>query len=137
PMVLFFVASDMIRGVGGSFIHRYQVINILGAILIVSYFLSEKMAESKWLFFAMYIIIIGMGIFSIIKSVSDNPGTLNGDATIREGKYYSTKDYPLIITDFEKLPMGLGYLEFLEVANAIESNQVDIIYASPNIKNFK
>lgn len=135
PLSMFFVASDFIRGVSASTVHRYQVVNIVGVILFLSYFLSDKMAQGKRTFYAAYILIIGIGIIITIKSVSEIRQTKNGDATIREGKLYSAKESPLIISDFKGLPMGLDYLEFLEVANSIESDNVDIIYASSDIKN--
>jgi len=139
PMILFFVISDTIRGVGGSMIHRYQVINVVGAILFVSYFLSAKMAENKWPAFVAYFLIIGMGVYTMINfsknPVWDMPGQHRCKQTITEGEFYSSKDSPLIISDFKNLPMGLGYIKVLEITNAYQSDNIDILHATSDIEN--
>jgi uncharacterized membrane protein len=135
PQFLFFYISDLIRSSGTSFILRYHVINFIGIILFVVYFLSQKLKQGKYLYSGIYLGLVIVGIVSVLSISRDRFWGMHWcKANVEEAQLFSSDSKPLLITDFS-FPLGLGLGGLMTVLNECESENIDILRASPDIDN--
>jgi uncharacterized membrane protein len=136
PQFLFFYISDLIRGTGTSFIWRYHVINFIGIILFMVYFLSQKLKQGKYLYSGIYLGLVIVGIVSILSISKDRFWSMHYfcKANVEEAQMFSSAKKPLLITDFS-FPLELRLGGLMTVLNECKSENIDILRAAPDIKN--
>ena len=138
PFSLFIYILDIVRNGRVSFIWRYQIISFIGIFLILVYFLYKKINMGRYTYSGIYIGLIIIGIASIFK-ISNNKCwtvlcTCNAWENYNSAKLFSTCEKPLLITDFTYWA-GMG--GFLEVIANCQSDNVDVLYASPDNATIK
>lgn len=136
PYILFFNISDIVRNTGGSLFWRYHAINFIVVIIFVAYFIYRKIALEKLFYSGIYmgLIIIGfISIFIISKSSRcDNPGCYD---RINKAQLFSNARKPLLITDYSMMFQQKGDIGFMVIMNECQSDSIDVLRASPDIKN--
>jgi len=138
PLFLFFYISDLLRRTGTSFIWRYHVISFIGIFLFMVYFLSQKLRQGKYLYSGIYLGLVIVGILSILSTSRDRFWGTHYfcKANVEEAQMFSNDRKPLLITDFS-FPLELRLGGLLTVLNECTSENIDILRASPDIKNAK
>jgi len=136
PYILFFIISDMVRNTGMSLVWRYQAINLIAILLFVVYLINRKITLGKLLYSGIYIGFIVIGfifIFIISKDRCYDGG--NWRAQIKNAQLYSNARNPLLITDYSMPEWGRAVEGFMVILNECQSESIDILRASPDIKN--
>jgi uncharacterized membrane protein len=134
PLLLFLYISDIIRDGFTSILWRYQIVNMAGIILIVAKLLNDKIAKGKWLYIAIYFVLVFSGVASILKIAATRCWNTSPDCEYRieESELISAAAHPLIITDFT----GLGNFDrSLSVLNDCKATKADILYCKGTIPN--
>lgn len=131
PTFLFFLISDLLRNAGSSTFIRYQYVNIVVAIFFVAFFFSRKIMQKKIFYYGLYILFIVLGLGSTIKITQNKNWNLYPIYDFTPANYINNIERYLIISDFTT-PMNNGITAFLMLANEIKTNNVDILYVSPD-----
>lgn len=128
PLFLLIYISDIIRNGLVSLMWRYQIVNLVVIMMIVANILKDKLINGKLSFAGIYLCLIAIGIWSIIKVenlrywlVPDSPSIINVSKTI------NLSPNPLIITDFGGTH-GYGFVNFLTVIHEAKNKNADILY---------
>ena len=137
PTMLFFYITDIARNGYLSCTWRYQLVNLVGIIIIVGYYLAMKVLNGKLLFAGIYLGLVTISLISII-NVSNHRcwSAFENECKdcIGESAIISKDHKPLLITDFSHW-MGLN--GFFELVIQCKSNNVDILRASPDVQKIK
>ncbi len=137
PYLLFFLISDIVRNTGMSLISRYQAINFIVILLFVVYLISKKITQGKLIYAGIYIGLVIVGFISIflISKVRCFDGG-NWSAQIKDAQLYSNARHPLLITDYSMAGPGVRAVGgFMVIMNECQSENIDILRASPDIRN--
>lgn len=134
--ILFFDISDIVRDTGGSLFLRYHSINYIVVILFIAYFIYRKIALGKLLYSGIYMGLIIIGFVSIfIMSKSYRCGSPNCYDRINKAQFFSNAKKPLLITDFTMMSQQKGDIGFMVIMNECQSDSIDVLRASPDIRN--
>ena len=138
PQFLLFLLSDLFRGTGSSLIYRYHLINILGALLFITFLISRKISLGKLIYSFIYTGLIILGLFSILLISKDRcwDVPLNCENNIEDARLFSSSNRPLLITDC-RLPLNIGIGGFMAIMNECTSNSIDIMQTSQDVTRIK
>jgi uncharacterized membrane protein len=135
PTILIFCISDVVRNGYLSFTWRYQLINLVGMIIITGYCLSMKVHQGKLLFAALYLGLVAISLISVGNITKHRCWSAFENECkdcVDESALFSKNGKPLLITDFSHW-MGLN--GFFELIIQCESKNIDILRASPEIEH--
>ncbi len=136
--ILFIYVIDISRNGYVAYIWRYHVIGFIGVFLIVVNIFAEKIKQKQIIFTAIFIILVTIGIVSDLKVPRNPCWTMYWRCKWWDNYMMAEKiskaDKPLIITDFT-FWAGMG--GFLEVMAQLESDNIDILYTSPDNKEIE
>lgn len=136
PYILFFYISDIVRDTGGSLIWRYHAINFIVVILFVTYFIYRKIILEKLYYSGIYMGLVIIGFISIfIISKSARCYSPNCYDRINKAQFFSNARNPLLITDIPMISLQKGDIGFMVIMNECQSDSIDVLRASPDIKN--
>ena len=134
--ILFLFISDIVRDTGGSIFWRYHAINFIVVILFAAYFISRKIALGKLVYSGIYMGLIIMGLISIfIISKTSRCDSPNCYDRINKAQFFSNARKPLLITDFAMVSGQKGDIGFMVIMNECQSDSIDVLRASPDIKD--
>jgi uncharacterized membrane protein len=130
PGFIFIYITDLIRNSSTSMWWRYQIFNVVGIFLLVTYSLSKKIERGKVLFagiLAGLVIVGGVSVFTISQHRFWYLGGQWQQKFITSADLLSGGDKTLVITDFT---YWLGPEGLLTVLNECKSDEIDIIRVS-------
>lgn len=133
---LFFLSSDLIRSAGSSLVVRYHYIHLTAALFFIAFFLSRKINRKNIFYFTLYMVIAVLGIVSIQKVSQNKTWYYMPMYDFKPVDYIANSENCLVISDFTS-PLGNGITAFLMVANAIESENVDVLRTTPDNPDIK
>jgi uncharacterized membrane protein len=137
PGVLLFYTLDIVRSSITSWWWRYLIFNTAGIILVATFFLYRKTERGNLFYSCVFIALTIMGILSIITISKTRYWFLGGSIQqvyIEDANFISKARKPLLITDYS---FRVGMVDFMVVMNECKSENVDILRASPDIKDVK
>lgn len=136
PYIMFFLISDIFRQALGSFIWRYHIPNLVGILLFVSYLIYKKIELGKLFYSGVYLSLIIIGLISIYYISKDRCYFigLGCEENITEARIFSEAEKSLLISDYT-MSLGTGTGGFIALLNECESDNIDVLHASPDIKN--
>lgn len=132
PSMIFYYTLDLIRNSWLSAMWRYQMISLIGILFLVANYFGSKIKEGKIIHLFIFISFIFTGIYSI-NVLSHNPCWMTrNDCTedLSDAKLLTRSDHTLVITDFVK-----HFNDFMVVLNECNSDDIDVLYASPDISH--
>ena len=135
PGVLLFYMLDIVRNGITSWWWRYLVFNAAGIILVVTFFLYRKTERGNLFYSGVFIGLAIIGILSILtisKARYWFLGVRMQQVYIEDAALFSKARKPLLITDYS---FRIGMVDFMVVVNECRSENIDILRASPDIKN--
>jgi uncharacterized membrane protein len=137
PLFLFFYLSDVIRHGLTSVLWRYQVVNMVGIIIVVANLLTDKIKDGRPLFVSLYCALITLGIISTTRIVEERCWNTSPDcpSIINVARIINEEPYPLIITDLG----GFGeysFDNFLSIINESRAN-ADVMYCTGTIPDIR
>lgn len=135
PLSILLYVSDVIRNGFTSVLWRYQIVNMVGIILVVTNLLKNKIEAGKWVYIGIYFGVVILGIVSMLR-IATSPCWMTRpdcDANVEETQIISQASHPLIITDFS----GFGFVNFLAVLNESKAKNADIMFCQGKIPNVK
>jgi hypothetical protein len=127
PTFLLFYISDSIRSGFISAMWRYHVVNMVGIIIVVAYFLKDKIVTGSLVCIACYIGLAVISIASIIKFQKSRTWFLPGNTIIHVSHAIDQTSYPLVITDFNG-DNRYGLPSFISMLTEVKSKNADIVY---------
>ena len=137
PQVLFFLISDLIRNMAGSYNPRYYVITFSGIILLMTALFYDKIRQKKQVYAAIFLILVLLGYLSILKNSKnrcwDTPHYC--EAIINEAEFFKKAENPLYI--FSTADINIEGTKLLTFINECDRNDMDILVVSPDKKNIK
>jgi hypothetical protein len=136
PGILFFYISDVARNGLTSIWWRYIIFIDIGILTVVVYLIYRKISMGKLLFAAIFAALVFIGITSILKISREICWYTRDDCNIavEDAQLISGASRPLVITDFSYF-CGMG--DFVVILEECTSDSIDILYASPDIKNVR
>ncbi len=135
PMMLTYYISDLARNGYLSFTWRYQLTNFIVIILIVGYFLADKIYNGKSLYAGIYITLVTVAIISIFSITNHRCWSafeIPCQEKIDGAQLFSNDTKPLLITDYSHWQ---GLNGFYGLITQCESENIDILRASTDIEN--
>lgn len=136
PQLIFFVVSDIIRNTGGSLFYRYNVITFIGILFFLIYVISRKIELGKVLYFVFFLGIIVFGFYTIHNDSNNRCWNTPFfcEEILKEAQIISSHERQLLILDYSKIT-GINFEGFLTIVNECKSENIDILLATPDIKN--
>jgi uncharacterized membrane protein len=136
PGMMFFYISDVARNGLTSIWWRYIIFINIGILTVVVYLIYRKISMGKLLFTAIFAALVFIGITSIMKISHKKCWYTRDDCNIavEDAQLISGASRPLVITDFSYY-CGMG--DFIVVLTECTSDSIDILYASPDIKDVR
>lgn len=139
PQLLFFLISDLIRGAGSTYVHRYLVTGIIGMLFFLVFMLGHKISLGKPTYFAIYSVLVVLGLTSIFLMSKDRcwdiPSGMCQD-NIEDARMFSGEEKTLLITGCY-LPIGTGIGGFMAIMNECSSDSIDIMQVLPDVTDIK
>ncbi len=136
PGVLLFYSLDIARSSITSWWWRYLIFNAAGIILVMTFLLFKKIERGNLFYSGVFMGLAVVGILSILTISKTRHWFLGGNVQqqvyIEDANFISKAPKPLLITDYS---FRLGMVDFMVVLNECKSENVDILRASPDIKN--
>lgn len=129
-----FFTLDLLRDSGISIIWRYNLLFTLGMILFISGTLASKIKDGKNFYKGVWITLIVFGIFSIVR-FSDRYYFNYFQHTINNAELLSKSKNPLLISDMYTLWANGDAGGFLSMVNECNSDEIDILWVEPDVKN--
>ena len=132
PSMLFYYTLDLIRNSWLSAMWRYQMISLSAILLVAANYLGSKIKDGKIIHFIIFTLVIIIGVSSIY-TLSQNPCWMTRhDCTedLSDAELLTRSDHTLIITDLVK-----HFNNFMVVLNQCDSDNIDVLYVSPDINN--
>jgi len=115
---------------------RYLYTQIIAALFFMSFLLSRKINKKNIFYFTLYVVIALLGISSMQK-LSQNKRWLYYTHNCKSVYYIDKSKNCLIVSDFTRRNSQHSIKAFLEDANAIESEKVDILRTTPGNPDIK
>ena len=136
PGIIFFYVSDLARNGITSIWWRYIIFINIGVLLVVVHLLYKKISLGKLLFAGVYAGLVFTCITSVLRMSKEKCWYTREDCDIavEDAQIFSNARKPLLITTFS-YDCGMG--DFVVVLSECTSADIDILYASPDIKNVK
>ena len=135
PEFLFFYISDIIRNTNSSIIWKYQLVIYVAILLFMVFFLHKKIIQQNLYVSAIYLVFIIAGVIISIKDSGKKCyfSGLNCNTSFIEAEVFSKAQKPLLISDFS---FWYGNINaFMPIINEYESDNIYVLYASPDIEN--
>ncbi len=136
PSFLFFLITDLVRGAGASLFGRYHYLNFVATLFFLSFFFTRKISHKKITYFALYAGIAILGVISVVRISQSKTWDIYPHYDFAPVKYIENTESCLLISDFTT-PMKNGITAFLMVINEIKTENVDILYTSPDNPKIK
>jgi uncharacterized membrane protein len=138
PLFLFFYLSDVIRHGLTSVLWRYQVLNMVGVIIVVSNLLTDKIREGRPLFICLYCSLVILGVISTARIAEERCWNTSPDcpSIINVAKIINQETSPLILTDLG----GFGeysFDNFLSIVNESKAENADVMYCKGTIPDIR
>ena len=133
---LFFFSSDLIRHAGSSLLLRYHYMNVVAALFFITFLLGRKINRKNIFYFAIYIAIAALGIISMQEISKSKTWAYHPSYDFKPVDYMTDSENFLIISDFIT-PFDNGITAFLMIANAIESENVEVLRTTPDNPDIK
>lgn len=132
PSMLFYYILDLIRNSWLSAMWRYQLISLTGIVLLMANYLGGKIKDGKLVHFIIFTVIILLGLSSIRILSQDRCWMTRHDCKedLSDAQLLTRSNHTLVITDFVK-----HLNNFMVVLNECDSDNIDVLYASPDIAN--
>jgi uncharacterized membrane protein len=127
PTFLLFYISDSIRSGFISAMWRYHVVNMVGIIIVVTYFLRDKIVKGRLIYIGCYVSLAVISIASIIKFQKSRTWFLPSETIIHLSKAIDQSSHPLVITDFDG-DNRYGLPTFISMLTEVKSKSADILY---------
>ena len=130
PSLIFFISFDLTAARMTSVIFRYHITGMIAIVLIFGWYFGNKIKDGKLLPSFLYISIVVLGIYSMLK-ISEDPCYMQYGCRpqITASEIVSDASKPLIISESSS-----GFLfNFYELTLACKSSSIDILY-KPNPK---
>lgn len=127
PTFLLFYISDSIRSGFISAMWRYHVVNMVGIIIVVAYFLKDKIVNGSLVCIGCYLGLAIISIASILKFQKSRTWFLPRNTTIHVSQAIDQTSYPLVITDFNG-DNRYGLPSFISMLTEVKSKSADILY---------
>ncbi len=136
PGLIFFYVYDVARNGLTSIWWRYFIFIYVGILMVVAYLLYKKISTGRLLFAFIYVGLVYTGITSVLKISKEKCWYTRDDCNIavEDAQIFSDARKPLLITTFSYY-CGMG--DFIVVLSECTSDSIDILYASPDIKDVK
>jgi uncharacterized membrane protein len=134
PGLVFFYILDLVRSGMTSWWWRYLIFAAAGIILVMTNFLREKIEKGSLIYSFIFIAVAAIGVGSMFSISGARHWTLGKkwDCYIEDARLFSTSEKPLLITDFA---FGYGMINSMVSILECDSENIDILRASPDIKN--
>ena len=135
PGVLLFYSLDIARNSINSWWWRYLIFYAAGIILVMTFLLFKKIERGNLFYSGVFIGLTIVSILSILTISKTRYWFLGGrvyqQVYIEDANFISKATKPLLITDYS---FRIGWVDFSVVMNECKSENVDILRASPDIK---
>jgi uncharacterized membrane protein len=134
PGLIFFYFLDLVRNGMTSWWWRYLIFITTGIILVMTNFLYKKIEKGSLLYSFIFLALAAIGISSML-SISEARYWFLGkkwDVYIEDARLFSNAQKPLLITDYT---FRYGMIDFIIVMLECNSENIDILRASPDIYN--
>ncbi len=134
PGFLLFYILDLTRNGIISWWWRYHIFIATGILLIMTYLLYRKLEQGKLFYSVIYLGLVIIGISSILTISKSRHWFIgyNQQLYIEDAHLISMAKKPLLITDYS---FNIGMVDFIVVLKECQSENIDILRASPDIKN--
>ena len=135
PAMLFFYIFDMARNGYLSFTWRYQLINLVGIIIVVGYYLSKKLLTGRLIFYGLYPGLVAISLISVLNITSHRCWSAFENECkdcVSESELFAKDAKPLLITDYSHW-MGLN--GFFELVIQCRSDNFDVLRVSPGVQD--
>lgn len=137
PQFFCFLITDLVRNTGMSLIPRYNILNIIGFILLLVFLFKDKILKGSFLYIGIFILLVTLGI-STDFYMADKYAVNMYQSDIKNSTLLSQSDNSLLISDMKTLFQGGGHAaSILTFTNAIKSDKVDILRVKSDIQNIK
>lgn len=133
PLILLFLVSDLARKTLASAFWRYQLINYVGLMMFLVFFIQRKTSQGKLYASGIYAFIILFGLFSIFTN-SKGRNYAMSEPKIKTAEIISADEKSLIISDYP-YSMGIGLRSFTAILYECSSEKIDILRASADIED--
>ena len=135
PLFILLYVSDIVRHGFTTLIWRYQIVNLVGVSLVVTWLLYSNITKGKILYAGVYLVLIVSGIASILKIENNSCWNTRPDceSNVETAQIISTAPHPLLITDFN----SAGIPNFLAIVNKAGSKNMDVMYCKGAIPDIK
>ena len=133
---LFFFITDLIRHTGSSLLFRYHYINVSAALFFMAFLFTRKITGKNIFYFTLYIVIVVFGINSMWKISQNKKWYYTPNYDFKPVDYIVNSESCLVISDFTT-SRGNNISYFLMIANAIKSENVDMLHTTPENPDIK
>ena len=133
---LFFLAYDLIKHTYSSVVVRYLYMQIIAALFFMSFLLSRKINNKNIFYFTLYVVIAILGVSSMQK-LSQNKRWMLSLHNCKSVDYIDKSENCLVVSDFTRPSGQHSITAFLMEANAIESENVDVLRTTPGNPDIK
>jgi uncharacterized membrane protein len=132
PSMIFYYTVDLIRNSWLSAMWRYQMISLSGILLMMANYLGDKIKNDKIIHLLLFVGFILTGLFSINVLSHNRCWMTRNDCTedLSDAQLLTRSSHTLVITDFVK-----HFNNFMVVLNECNSDNIDVLYASPDINS--
>jgi len=135
PGLILFYILDITRNGITSWWWRYFIFTSAGIFLIMTHLLFKKIEQGNLFYSAIYMGLVVIGIISILTiSKSRNWYIGRQQVYIEDALLISKAEKPLLITDYS---FRIGMVDFMVVLIECDSENIDILHASPDIENME
>lgn len=132
----FFLLSDLIRDSGISLIWRYNILFTIGIMFFLVYLFNEKILSGRLLYSGFLLVLLLLGVISIVR-FSDRYFFSLFQGQINNAALLSKSDHPLFISDMNALWPGADAGGVLAFMNECESDNIDVLRVTSDIKNIE
>ncbi len=136
PGVVLFYTLDVVENSITSWWWRYLIFNAAAIMLVMTFLLSKKIEHGNLFYSSVFIGLTILGVLSILTISKTRYWFLGGSKQqqvyIEDANIISKAQKPLLITDYS---YRIGLVDFSVVMNQCKSENVDILRASPDIKD--
>ncbi len=132
----YFFLSDLIRDSGISFIWRYNILFMVGFILMLARFYSEKLKMTYTLQGSLLLLLYVLNIYSIIH-FSERYYYNLFEAQIANSALLTDCERPLMISDMKTLWAEGDAGGVLAFMNACKSDRIDVLRVKTDIQNIE
>ena len=137
PQVLFFLVSDLVRNMAGSYNYRYYVIIFSSIILLMTAFFYNRIRHGNIIYSGIFLIVVVLGFVSIFRNSQNRcwDSAHYCKEIINEAEFFNKAEKPLYIFNTANINMeGTKFLTFV-AESGIED--MDVLIVNPDVKNIE